>query len=106
MLIHYVSGVSADRLVTSEDCRVPLPYYLMPPFFGIDLSLRKAIGLTREKEPEIWDAIRFGALLENVAGRTEQVWNKAYMSYKSTLKIIQCGIPWNRHNVPQLGIVC
>ncbi|CAJ1334946.1 unnamed protein product [Effrenium voratum] len=26
----------------------------------------KAIGLTREKEPEIWDAIRFGALLENV----------------------------------------
>ena len=27
---------------------------------------RKAIGLTREKEPEIWDAIRFGALLENV----------------------------------------
>merc|ERR1712129_649081 len=26
----------------------------------------KAIGLTREKEPEIFDAIRFGALLENV----------------------------------------
>eukprot|EP00930_Biecheleria_cincta_P013976 TRINITY_DN1220_c0_g1_i4.p1 TRINITY_DN1220_c0_g1~~TRINITY_DN1220_c0_g1_i4.p1 ORF type:complete len:620 (+),score=117.57 TRINITY_DN1220_c0_g1_i4:82-1860(+) len=26
----------------------------------------KAIGLTREKEPEIWDAIRFGTLLENV----------------------------------------
>jgi len=26
----------------------------------------KAIGLTREKEPEIYDAIRFGALLENV----------------------------------------
>eukprot|EP00002_Diphylleia_rotans_P003207 TRINITY_DN1217_c0_g2_i1.p1 TRINITY_DN1217_c0_g2~~TRINITY_DN1217_c0_g2_i1.p1 ORF type:complete len:597 (-),score=131.77 TRINITY_DN1217_c0_g2_i1:496-2286(-) len=26
----------------------------------------KAIGLTREKEPEIFDAVRFGALLENV----------------------------------------
>ncbi|CAE7590747.1 pckA [Symbiodinium natans] len=35
----------------------------------------KAIGLTREKEPEIWDAIRFGALLENVVfdQRTGQV---------------------------------
>src|SRR5690606_12250024 len=27
----------------------------------------KAIGLTRAREPQIWDAIRFGALLENVA---------------------------------------
>merc|ERR1719222_817267 len=26
----------------------------------------KAVGLTREKEPEIYDAIRYGALLENV----------------------------------------
>lgn len=26
----------------------------------------KAIDLTKEKEPEIWDAIRFGALLENI----------------------------------------
>merc|ERR1719218_571029 len=26
----------------------------------------KTIGLTREKEPEVWDAIRFGAILENV----------------------------------------
>jgi phosphoenolpyruvate carboxykinase (ATP) len=26
----------------------------------------KTIGLTREKEPEIWDAIRFGSILENV----------------------------------------
>lgn len=26
----------------------------------------KAIGLTKEKEPEIWDAIRFGCVLENV----------------------------------------
>ena len=26
----------------------------------------KTIGLSREKEPEIWDAIRFGSLLENV----------------------------------------
>lgn len=26
----------------------------------------KAVGLTREKEPEIYDAIRFGAILENV----------------------------------------
>ncbi|CAL1164159.1 unnamed protein product [Cladocopium goreaui] len=35
----------------------------------------KAIGLTREKEPEIWDAIRFGSLLENVVfdQRTGQV---------------------------------
>jgi phosphoenolpyruvate carboxykinase (ATP) len=27
----------------------------------------KAVGLTREKEPEIYDAIRFGAILENVS---------------------------------------
>merc|ERR1740117_2300696 len=26
----------------------------------------KTIGLTRDKEPEIWDAIRFGSILENV----------------------------------------
>jgi len=26
----------------------------------------KCIGLTREKEPEVWDAIRFGSILENV----------------------------------------
>ena len=26
----------------------------------------KCVGLTREKEPEIWDAIRFGSVLENV----------------------------------------
>ncbi|MBT9584184.1 phosphoenolpyruvate carboxykinase (ATP) [bacterium] len=26
----------------------------------------KCIGLTHEKEPEIWDAVRFGSLLENV----------------------------------------
>ncbi len=26
----------------------------------------KTIGLTREREPQIWDAIRFGAILENV----------------------------------------
>eukprot|EP00913_Durusdinium_trenchii_P024626 g23118.t1 len=33
---------------------------------GCYAKLGHAIGLTREKEPEIWDAIRFGALLENV----------------------------------------
>lgn len=27
----------------------------------------KTIGLTQEKEPEIWDAIKFGAILENTA---------------------------------------
>ena len=27
----------------------------------------KCIGLTREKEPQIWDAIRFGSVLENMA---------------------------------------
>jgi phosphoenolpyruvate carboxykinase (ATP) len=26
----------------------------------------KTVGLTREKEPEIWDAIKFGSVLENI----------------------------------------
>lgn len=26
----------------------------------------KCVGLTREKEPEIYDAVRFGAVLENI----------------------------------------
>lgn len=26
----------------------------------------KAIGLTKEKEPEIYDAVRFGAVVENI----------------------------------------
>ena len=28
--------------------------------------MRKAINLSREKEPQIYDAIRFGSVLENV----------------------------------------
>ena len=48
-------------------CQSPCRIEVGPLPIGVSFIVRKAIGLTREKEPEIWDAIRFGALLENVA---------------------------------------
>lgn len=65
----------------------------------------KCIGLSQEKEPEIWDAVRFGALLENV-GFEENSQSKVDFNDSSRTENTRVSYPLEHianHAVPSMG---
>lgn len=65
----------------------------------------KCIDLSQEKEPEIWDAVRFGALLENV-GFEAGTQTKVDFSDKSKTENTRVSYPMEHiknHAVPSMG---
>ena len=65
----------------------------------------KCIDLSADKEPEIWDAVRFGALLENV-GFEEGTQTKVDFSDKSKTENTRVSYPMehiDNHAVPSMG---
>jgi len=64
----------------------------------------KCIGLTREKEPQIWDAIRFGSVLENLhflPGTRQPVYNDTAATENTRVTYPVDHIPHAR--IPSIG---
>ena len=60
----------------------------------------KCIDLTREKEPEIWDAIRFGAILENINFKE----NTSEVDFSNASKTENTRVSYPIHHIANIAV--